>query len=106
MKDLSGIPDWLKWLGGVAGTVGAAALYLRQFLSKAKLERTADEADVHTILRLQAQLVVERDRADALMRDRESMVKEIGELKGEVRALRDQVAALLALVEDLRGDRR
>lgn len=93
--DLIGnIPTWMKYVASAAGGVGAALLFLRQWLSQAKVDRTANEANVETIVRLQAQVVVERDRADALMREREEMARKIGSLEGEVKGLRDQVDAL------------
>jgi len=109
MDDLSvmaGVPDWIKWAGGVLAAVGAAAIYLPKLLSAAKVDRAVDDANVATINRLQAELEKERARADALMRDREAMIAEIGQLRGEVKGLREQVEFLTAIVNEWReGDR-
>lgn len=96
-------PTLMKYAGAGLGYVAAAALFLRQWLSQAKVDRTANDANAATILRLQAQLVTERDRADRLMIEREAMVKEIGELRGKVEVLSEQVETLTALVRDIRG---
>jgi len=103
MDELNDVPSWAKWIGGAGGAIVAAWLYFRQFLSSAKVDRAADDANVATILRLQDELKSDRERADALMRDRESMVAELGQLRGEVKALRDQVSMLTDLVRELRG---
>ncbi len=100
---LSNIPSWMKYVASAAGGVGAAMLFLRQWLSQAKVDRTANDANAATIIRLQAQVVVERDRADSLMREREAMVRELGELKGKVEILSDQVETLTDLVKQLKG---
>ncbi|WP_323162847.1 hypothetical protein [Stenotrophomonas maltophilia] len=106
---LADVPAWLKYLGGASGFVAAAALFLRQWLSSAKVDRTADEATTNTINTLQSQLTAERTRADGLMHEREAMATEIGQLRGEVAGLRSQVeaqtkqiATLLQLVGALR----
>lgn len=89
---LSNVPDWAKYLGGTSGVLVAASLWLRQWLSSAKVERTADEATGNTLRALQEQLSAERLRADGLMHEREAMAQEIGQLRGEVSALRAQIA--------------
>lgn len=106
---LAGLPDWVKLLGGGFGFVIAASLGLRQWLSSAKVDRTADEATTNTINTLQEQLAAERTRADDLMHEREAMATEIGQLRGEVAGLRSQVEAqtkqiamLLTLVSAMR----
>mgnify|MGYP001232339087 CR=1 FL=1 len=98
--------EFAKVAGGIGGYVVAGFLVLRQWLSSAKVERAANDADVATITRLQTQLQDERARADAeraradeLMRERERMVTEIGELRGRVEILSSQVQHLTALVE-------
>jgi len=105
MEDLflNSVPAWIKYLAAFAGGSGAALLYLRQWLSQAKVDRTANEANVETIQRLMGQLEAERRRADAYMREREEMVREIGALKGKVEILTEQVETLTALVKELRG---
>jgi hypothetical protein len=100
--DETHIPDWLKWTGSAGAALVAAALYLRQYLSQSHVDRTADSANVATILRLQEELRNERERADTLMRDRESMIAELGQLRGEVQGLRDQVTLLTELVRSQR----
>jgi hypothetical protein len=52
---------------------------------------------------LQDELKNERERANVLMRDRESMIAELGQLRGEVKALREQIAVLNIAVGELRG---
>lgn len=106
---LAGLPDWAKYLGGASGFLIAASLWLRQWLSSAKVDRTADEATTNTINTLQEQLAAERIRADELMHEREAMATEIGQLRGEVAGLRSQVeaqtkqiAVLLQLVQGMR----
>lgn len=97
MEGLNGVPDWVKWIGGAGGALATGWLYLRQYLSRANVDRTADDANAATILRLQSELKGERERADALMRDRDAMVAELGQLRGEVQGLRDQVTLLTTL---------
>jgi len=106
VSGITGIPDWVKWVGGGLAAIGAAALYLPKFISAAKVDRAADDANVATINRLQAELDKERARADALMKDREAMIAELGQLRGEVKGLREQVEMLTALVSQLREDER
>jgi predicted nuclease with TOPRIM domain len=48
---------------------------------------------------LQAQVETERKRADDLMHEREAMATEIGQLRGEVQALRAQVEMLVAMIQ-------
>ena len=103
MEFFDKLPEWLKWTGGVLGSLAAAGLYLRQYLSKAKVDRTANEVNAQTIERLFAQWVAERERADKLMREREAMARKIGELTGKVDALRMQVESLTMLVQTLKG---
>lgn len=100
---LAGLPDWLKFAGGASGFIAAGALWIRQWLSSAKLDRAADDANERTLARLQEQLLAERDRADTLMREREAMATEIGSLRGEVHALRAQVDSLMAMIREMRG---
>ncbi len=100
---LAGLPDWLNYVGGAAGFIAAAGLWIRQWLSSAKLDRAADDANERTLARLQAQLMAERDRADTLMREREAMATEIGSLRGEVHALRSQVESLMTMIREMRG---
>ena len=103
MDELKDVPTWIKWIGGAGGTLAAGWLYFRQYLSSAQVDRAANDANVATILRLQDELKNERERANVLMRDRESMIAELGQLRGEVKALREQIAALNIAVGELRG---
>lgn len=100
------IPEWLKWTGPAGAAIAAGALFLRQYLSGAKVDRAADDANVATIRRLQDELAKERERADSLMRDREAMIQEIGQLRGEVQALRSQVETLTRLIRAREGEAR
>lgn len=102
--DEANFPEWLKWMGPTGAAIAAGALFLRQYLSGAKVDRAADDANVATILRLQAELKSERDRADKLMADREQMIGELGQLRGEVAALRNQVETLTKLIRQQNGD--
>jgi hypothetical protein len=56
-----------------------------------QVDRTADEATSNTLRTLQEQLAAERTRADELMPERRQR-QEIGQLRGEVSALRAQIA--------------
>lgn len=107
---LADLPAWLKYMGGAAGFIIAAVLALRQWLSSAGVSRAADAATQDIINTLQEQLTAERIRADELMREREAMAQEIGQLRGEVSALRSQVAEqgeqIRKLVEVARNIRR
>lgn len=102
--DEANFPEWLKWMGSAGAAIAAGALFLRQYLSGAKVDRAADDANVATILRLQAELKSERERADKLMADREQMIGELGQLRGEVAALRGQVENLTKLIRQQNGD--
>lgn len=95
--DPSHLPAGLKWLGGVGAALVAGFLFLRSYLSNARVERTVDEASVRTIERLQTMLEAERARADTLMREREQLIGNIGEL-------RSQIAVLNLNVEHLTGE--
>jgi hypothetical protein len=102
-------PAWLVGLGlGGASLVGGA-IWLRQFLSSAKVDRSANDANVATIERLTAEVEeankradAERDRADQLMHEREDMIRKIGELEGKVDALSAQVAQLSDLIVSMK----
>jgi hypothetical protein len=103
------VPSWLIGLGTGGAAIVGAAVFLRQFLSSAKVDRAADAANVATIERLTAEVEnerkradSERDRADQLMHEREDMIREIGELKGKVDTLTAQVAQLTDLVVSLK----
>lgn len=105
---LKNAPAWLVGLGMGGTAIVAGAVFLRQFLSSAKVDRSANEANVQTIERLTSEVEgerkradQERDRADQLMHEREDMIREIGELKGKVDALTSQVAHLSDLVASL-----
>lgn len=96
------LPAVMKYTGAGLGYLVAGVLAMRAWLSQAKVDRTANDSNAATILRLQAQVVTERDRADRLMIEREAMVREIGELRGKVETLSEQVETLTALVRDIR----
>jgi len=96
---LSSIPGWAKLAGGSVVGIGGGLLWLRQWLSSAKVDRSIDTEAVQTIQRLQAQVADERKRADDLMHEREAMATEIGQLRGEVTALRGQVEMLVAMIQ-------
>lgn len=96
---LAGIPAWAKYTGGATGFVAAGVLWLRQWLSSAKVDRTIDAEAVQTIQRLQSAVETERKRADDLMHEREAMATEIGQLRGEVKSLREQVEMLVAMIQ-------
>jgi hypothetical protein len=100
---IKNFPTVMKYIGSGAGYLAAGVLFLRQWLSQAKVDRTANDSNAATINRLQAQVIVERDRADSLMREREAMVRELGELKGKVEVLSEQVETLTNLVKQLKG---
>lgn len=102
--DETNFPEWLKWMGPTGAAILGLGLYLRQYLSGAKVDRAADDANVATILRLQDELRQERERADKLMIDREQMITELGQLRGEVAALRSQVEILTKLIRQQNGD--
>jgi len=100
---LDHVPTWAKYIVTAVGGGGASLLFLRQWLSQSNVDRTANDANAQTIIRLQAQVVTERDRADRLMVERESMVKQIGELSGKVEVLSSQVDQLTELVRGITG---
>jgi hypothetical protein len=100
---LDHVPTWAKYIVTAIAGSGASLLFLRQWLSQANVDRTANDSNAQTIIRLQAQVVTERDRADRLMVEREAMVKEIGELRGKVEVLSEQVERLTELVQGLKG---
>ena len=95
---LASLPSWLKYGGTALGGISATALAMWQWLSKAKVDRTADAATVSIIDTLQEQLATERKRSDELMRERDEMSSEIAQLRAEVVALRAQVLTLSELV--------
>lgn len=103
MDELAGIPGWLKWVSMGGAGIAAGALFLWQYLSNAKVDRSVDGATVELIKNLQTQLVNEQGRADSLMREREAMATEIGQLRGEVHGLREQVRLLTEAVDRMRG---
>ncbi len=103
MEFFDNLPEWAKWVGSILGGIAAAGLYLRQYLSKAKVDRTVNEVNAQTIERLFAQWVAERERADKLMREREAMARKIGELTGKVDALRMQIESLTIACANVEG---
>ena len=102
----SKLPDAVKYGGVAGGYIAAAILFLRQWLSQAKVDRTATEANVATITRLQAERDSERERADQLMHEREAMVAELGELRAKVEMLSTQVEDLKTLIREYRDAAR
>jgi hypothetical protein len=92
-------------LVGIISTAAAAFvgafLFLRRWLSSDANERRKDQADVDAIDRLMKLLDSERKRADdaearadQFAKERNDAVKMIGELKGEIAALRQKVESL------------
>lgn len=98
---INDLPAWIKYMAGASGFMAAALLWLRQWLSSAKVDRTADAANAATIERLQVMLNAANTRADEITRQRDQLVGEIGELRGEVTALRAEVAAQHKQIEVL-----
>jgi len=103
---ISNLPGAVKFGGIAGGYIAAAILFLRQWLSQAKVDRTANEANTATIERLQAERDAERARADAFMREREEMVAELGELRAKVDMLSQQVEDLKSLIREYRDAAR
>jgi chromosome segregation ATPase len=109
--DMPHLPD--NWLGNAItgiGIAGGAIMYARKRLSADKLAIAGDNADLGSIARLQAQLdKAENARAEAEKRaddfadQRNKLIDQIGEMKGQLAVLTEKVNSLTEEVARLRG---
>ena len=103
---------------GLLGTVGAAviagAIFLRQYLSRGAADRADDAGRISAINVYKELLEAERaaraladQRADGFAKERNEAVTVMGELRGQLKAvteqLKDQTDELAALRSQVRG---
>jgi len=99
---LANAPAWLKYLGTAVGSAGIAGLTLRQWLSKASVERASDDAEINVIKTLQAERDAALKRADEAQAQLLAAVQEMGSLRAEIAGLRMQVESLTEQVHNLK----
>jgi predicted nucleic acid-binding Zn-ribbon protein len=105
-----------NWMGNALSAVtlvAGAILYARKKLSSDKVALAGDAADVGSIARLQAQLdraeagrVLAEKRADDFADQRNKLVEQMGDLKGQLATLTEQVKGLTDEVARLRVTQR
>ncbi len=98
MEFLNELPLWLKWLGGIAGTIAGGALFLRQYLSGAAAERASDTGqiaalDVYKSMvgELRTALAEANTRADQFAKERNEAIEIVGTLKGQLSEMTRQL---------------
>ena len=95
MDDPSNLPSGLGGLIGLASAaVVGAILWLRKFLSKDAVDRSADTAYRSLIEDLRQQIELERGRNKELSESRDAAIEQISGLRQQVSDLSDQVAKL------------
>lgn len=95
MDDFSSIPGGVSSvLGAAAGLIGAAVLWLRRFLSKDSVDRSADAGYRLLIEDLRMQVQIERARNTELRESRDAAIAQIDALREQVSNLSDQVTRL------------
>ena len=111
MEFLDQLPDWVKWLGGIGGTIAGASLFLRQYLSAAATVRASDSAqivalDVYKAMveGLRNALETANQRSDQFAKERNEAIALAGELKGQIAEMTKQLAGLQHEVGKLREE--
>lgn len=111
MEFLDQLPDWVKWIGGIGGTLAGASLFLRQYLSAAATVRASDSAQIEAldvyktmVDGLREALVIANKRSDDFARERNEAISLAGELKGQIAAMTAQVDGLRREVGQLRDE--
>lgn len=95
MDDPTNLPSGVGGLIGVAGAaVVGAVLWLRKFLSRDAVDRSADSAYRALIDDLRAQINLERARNKELSDSRDAAIAQIDGLRQQVSDLSEQVARL------------
>ncbi|MFA9287990.1 hypothetical protein ACCQ08_24650 [Comamonas sp. SY3] len=102
------LPEWVKWLGAIGGTIAGGVLFLRQYLSGAAAERANDSGQIAAINvwrqvaeAAQAQATAERGRADQFAKERNEAIELVGTLKGQLAEMNRQLAVLQTKVDQL-----
>ncbi|WP_046059695.1 hypothetical protein [Paracidovorax citrulli] len=117
MPELNGLPGgWWTVVGGALGTITAAGLYLRQYLSAAAVQRASDAGQI-AALGVYKELLGDaikratdaETRADGFAKERNEALQNLGRMEGQLAAVRRQldealsrIAELTALVTQLR----
>ncbi|KDR25972.1 hypothetical protein [Caballeronia zhejiangensis] len=105
-----GPDEFQSALGGSGATAIAMSVFfgMRRFLRKEKVDAASDDGKIDTIAQLRQSLADERDarkeadaRADKFAAERNDAIQQIGELKGKITALEQQVKSLKEVVEKL-----
>lgn len=95
MDDPSNIPSGVGGLIGVAGAaVVGAILWLRKFLSRDAVDRSADTAYRSLIDDLRAQVTLERERNKELSDSRDQAIEQINGMRQQIADLSEQVSRL------------
>ena len=98
-------PGTATWLGGTGTIILGGLLWLRKWLSKDATDRAMDNADIGTVRRLNELLDSEREarklaeaRADQFARERNELIRSMGQLEGNIISLTRQVEQLTTQV--------
>lgn len=108
MEIFDKLPEWMKWLGAIAGTIAGGALFLRQYLSGAAAERASDSGQIAAldvyksmVSELRTALAEANARADQFAKERNEAIELAGTLKGQIAELNRQVEGLRVQVGQL-----
>lgn len=108
MDFLNELPEWVKWLGAIGGTIAGGVLFLRQYLSGAAAERASDTGQIEAlgvyksmVSELRQALAEANTRADQFAKERNEAIEMAGTLKGQISELNSQVKRLSDQVEKL-----
>lgn len=109
MPELNGLPGgWWTVVGGALGTITAAGLYLRQYLSGAAVQRASDAGQI-AALGIYDKLLndaVKRagdaeTRADMFAKERNEALQNMGRMEGQLDAVRRQLDEALKRITEL-----
>lgn len=91
---MADLPEGSGTIGGAIVAIGAALLWLRQYLSNASVTQVSNLAQADLINMLREQIKNERARADAAENARDSAIAQIGQLRVQVQELSAKVGNL------------
>ncbi len=109
MPELTALPGgWWTVIGGTLGTIAAAGLYLRQYLSGAAAQRASDTGQI-TALGVYQQLLQDaikraaeaETRADGFAKERNEALQNLGRMEGRLAAVQQQLEEALARISEL-----
>ena len=109
MAELNQLPGgWWTVIGGTLGTIAAAGLYLRQYLSGAAAQRASDDGQI-TALGVYQQLLADaikrageaEIRADGFAKERNEALQNLGRMEGRLAAVQQQLDEALTRIAEL-----